>query len=129
MFRGEAEAKGEREIIALHSLTSLAAERLSMPIIKGVSYTDFEGARALVESGEADRADFWVFVGYAGWAPRQLQGELERDSWFLASADSGTLLKELLRQGTELPPPAYVAASEPPHVPRPDLRPHPRLYR
>jgi hypothetical protein len=45
-------------------------------------------------------------VGYAGWAPRQLQGEVERDSWFLASADSGTLLKELLRQGTELPPPS-----------------------
>ena len=29
---------------------------------------------------------------------------MERDSWFLASADSGTLLQELLTQGTELPP-------------------------
>lgn len=45
-------------------------------------------------------------VGYAGWAPAQLQGEVERNSWFLASADSGTLLQELLRQGTELPPPS-----------------------
>ena len=50
MFRGEAEAKGEREIIALHSLTSLAAERLSMPIIKGVSYTSLEGAKQLGRS-------------------------------------------------------------------------------
>lgn len=47
---------------------------------------------------------------YAGWAPKQLQGELERDSWFIASADSGTLLKELLRQGTELPPPSEGAS-------------------
>ena len=137
MFRGEAEAKGEREIICLHAIESEQAERLSMPVIKGVSCahapsslclaaprrcplpisrrvlacscvadTTLEGARALVSSGEAQQSDFWVFVGYAGWAPAQLQGEVERDSWFLASADSGTLLQELLRQGTELPPPS-----------------------
>jgi len=106
MFRGEAEAKGEREILCLHALESEVASRLSMKIIKGVSYTTLEGARSLVESGEACKADFWVFVGYAGWAPRQLEVEVERDSWFLASADSGTLLQELLRQGTELPPPS-----------------------
>ena len=37
MFRGEKEAKGEREIICLHTLESETAERLSMPVIKGVS--------------------------------------------------------------------------------------------
>ena len=68
--------------------------------------TSLEGAKALVASGEAQQSDFWVFVGYAGWAPKQLEGEVERKSWFLASADSGTLLQELLRQGTELPPPS-----------------------
>lgn len=106
MFRGADDAKGEREIIALHALNTTLATRLSMPVIKGVSYTTLEGAQALVEEGEASKSDFWVFVGYAGWAPQQLEGEVERDSWFLASADSGTLLKELLRQGTDLPPPS-----------------------
>lgn len=106
LFRGADKAKGEREIICLHALEGKRAERLSMPIIKGVSYSTLEGAKALVAEGAAQKSDFWVFVGYAGWAPSQLQGEVERDSWFLASADSGTLLKELLRQGTELPPPS-----------------------
>ena len=102
MFRGK-DAKGDAEVVCIHALKGEAAARLSMDIIRGVSYTTLEGAKALVAEGLAKREDFWVFVGYAGWAPKQLQGEVDRDSWFLASADSGTLLKELLRQGTELP--------------------------
>ena len=103
MFRGK-DAKGDAEIVCLHSLVGEVASRLSIDIIRGVSYTTLEGAKALVAEGLAQRDDFWVFVGYAGWAPDQLQGELERDSWFLASADGGLLLEELLRQGRELPP-------------------------
>lgn len=103
MFRGK-DAKGDAEIVCLHSLVGEVASRLSIDIIRGVSYTTLEGAKALVAEGLAQRDDFWVFVGYAGWAPEQLQGELERDSWFLASADGGLLLQELLRQGRELPP-------------------------
>jgi len=43
-------------------------------------------------------SDFWVFVGYAGWGPSQLKGELERNSWYMVATDSQTLLKELARQ-------------------------------
>jgi putative AlgH/UPF0301 family transcriptional regulator len=52
----------------------------------------------LVKSGVAKVADFWVFVGYAGWGPNQLAGELTRNSWYMVATDSGTLLKELGRQ-------------------------------
>eukprot|EP00316_Scyphosphaera_apsteinii_P001127 CAMPEP_0119329650 /NCGR_PEP_ID=MMETSP1333-20130426/76351_1 /TAXON_ID=418940 /ORGANISM="Scyphosphaera apsteinii, Strain RCC1455" /LENGTH=546 /DNA_ID=CAMNT_0007338819 /DNA_START=61 /DNA_END=1698 /DNA_ORIENTATION=- len=100
------EGKGPREIVCLHSLQTKAASRLSMPVIRGVSHTTLEGALELVKKGEACKTDFWLFVGYAGWAPKQLQSECERDSWYLASADSAVLLRELLRQGTELPPPS-----------------------
>ena len=62
MFRGE-KGQGEREIVLLHSLDGEAAERLSMPVIKGVSYTTLEGAKALVAEGIAQKSDFWMFVG------------------------------------------------------------------
>jgi len=106
MFLGSRDdVMGELEINALHSLDDPMATRLSTPVIKGVSYTDFDGAKALVEAGVAKREDFYVCVGYSGWAPGQLQTEVEkRDSWYLAAADSGTLLRELLKQGRELPP-------------------------
>ena len=116
-------------MVCLHSLTSEAARRLSLPVISGVWQTSFEVAKSLVDDGEAAKEDsnpdpspnsnptpnpsrhpsqaakedFCVFAGYAGWGPTQLQGEVERDSWFLAAADSSVLLQELLQQAREVP--------------------------
>ena len=66
-------------------------------------------ARTRESTGVARKSDFWVCVGYSGWAPGQLQGEVDERSWHLAAADSGTLLKQLLRQAAELPPPEAAA--------------------
>ena len=101
----------EREITLLHALSGEEVDRLSLPIIKGVQQTSLDAAKALIAAGKAKREDFWLFVGYAGWAPQQLQGEVERDSWFLAQASGGALLAELLQQGTELPPPSEQATA------------------
>ena len=35
------------------------AERLSTKVIKGVSVTSLEGAKALVAAGQAQKEDFW----------------------------------------------------------------------
>ena len=83
-----------REIVCLHTLDSEHAQRLSMPIIRGVSYTSIEGAKELVSSG-ARKRDFYLFAGYAGWGPGQLQDEIQRDSWYLAAADSSSIMREL----------------------------------
>jgi putative transcriptional regulator len=32
-----------------------------------------------------------VFAGHAGWAPGQLEGEVQRGDWYLAPADAGTI--------------------------------------
>ena len=101
----------EREITLLHALSGEEVDRLSLPVIKGVQQTSLDAAKALIAAGKAKREDFWLFVGYAGWAPQQLQGEVERDSWFLAQASGGALLAELLQQGTELPPPSEQATA------------------
>ena len=101
----------------LHALEGEAAARLSLPVIRGVSQTSLEGALALVEQGDATREDFWVFVGCAGWAPKQLEAEVDDGTWLMASADSATLLRELLSQGTALQPRADedATAVEAPH--------------
>lgn len=65
LFHG-GEARGTQEVILLHSLdceSDAEVERLSMPIIRGVHYTTLEGAKSLVDSGRAQKADFQLFVG------------------------------------------------------------------
>ena len=71
MFVGAENARGTLEMNALHSVEGPMATRLSQRVIKGVSVTTLEGAKELVEAGEATKEDFWVCVGYSGWAPGQ----------------------------------------------------------
>ena len=56
-------------------------DRLSSPLVGACKWTSFEGARELVRQGLARPRDFWVFVGYCGWGPGQLQRELDRKAW------------------------------------------------
>ena len=65
----------------------------------GISYCSLEDALHLVESDTVDCTfeDFVVFVGYAGWAPNQLQQEVDRQSWRVASADATTIVNNIIR--------------------------------
>ncbi|CAJ1961075.1 unnamed protein product [Cylindrotheca closterium] len=87
------------DIVCLHSLQNPKAISASIPVMNDIQWTSFDNAKRLVQAGVADVRDFWVFVGYAGWGPGQLKGELERNSWYMVATDSQTLLKELARQG------------------------------
>lgn len=93
------------DIVCLHSLRSEEAREASVAVMKDIQWTSFENAKKLVKKGvAAGPQDFWLFAGYAGWGPRQLAGELDRKSWYMCATDSGTLLKELARQGPGIDP-------------------------
>lgn len=87
------------DIVCLHSLKNPKAVSASIPVMNDIQWTSFDNAKRLVQAGVAEVRDFWVFVGYAGWGPGQLKGELARNSWYMVATDSQTLLKELARQG------------------------------
>jgi putative transcriptional regulator len=62
------------------------------PILKNV-YLSMHPA--VIESLlETPGTTFRVFAGFSGWAPRQLQGELERDGWHVLPATEALLFRK-----------------------------------
>lgn len=47
---------------------------------------DFEVMKQLLSSGQLNKNDIRFFLGYAGWSPNQLDGELERNSWIVSDS-------------------------------------------
>ena len=99
----------EEAYLCLHRLddSSQLAKDLSTPILKDISSTPWEIAQVLVDAGEATKDDFWLCCGYSGWAPGQLQDELERGNWFMVATDVESVWKMIGQdltnpQGTDL---------------------------
>lgn len=88
------------EIVCIHSLQKEEVVAQSAKVMKDIQWTTFDNAKALVRDGHAKPSDFWAFCGYAGWGPNQLEGELDRKSWYMVAADSNTLLQEMQRQAS-----------------------------
>ena len=88
----------DTEIICLHSIDSELARNVSEAILTNVWMTNYEGAIQIINAKQAEAIDFWMFAGYAGWTAGQLLDELNRESWYMVSADSDSVWKELIQQ-------------------------------
>jgi putative transcriptional regulator len=66
----------------------------SMEIIPGIYWGgDIERVRELITLGQLKPEQIRFFVGYSGWAPRQLDEELDRNSWVVSQINAEDILK------------------------------------
>jgi putative transcriptional regulator len=65
----------------------------SLEIIPGIYWGgDIERVREMIELGLIKPQQIRFFVGYSGWAPKQLEGELDRNSWLVSHISANDLL-------------------------------------
>ncbi len=56
---------------------------------------DFEILKSLVNTKQVTLDDVRFFLGYSGWAPRQLRNEIEKNTWFVYKPERLTEIWEL----------------------------------
>lgn len=67
----------------------------ALPITPGVSWGGpFETLVEGIRAGTLDPAGFRFFLGYAGWGPGQLAGEIEEGSWTVLPAHAEAVFAE-----------------------------------
>jgi putative transcriptional regulator len=55
---------------------------------------NFEIFKLLAESGSLNPEDFRFFLGYSGWSPNQLDGELDVNSWYVANSNQEDIFND-----------------------------------
>lgn len=63
----------------------------SLQVLDDVYLTGDAELPAKVARGELKAESYRAYVGYAGWAPRQLQAEIAAGGWYLTPADADTI--------------------------------------
>ena len=76
----------------IHTLGELIPE--SVHVIENIYWGgDFDKLKSLINSGEVTSRQVRFFLGYSGWAPNQLEGEIDENAWLVGELDS-TLIME-----------------------------------
>lgn len=76
----------------LHSVGDLLEN--SVEVSQGVYWGgDFEKLKFLMENRLVKDSDIRFFVGYSGWEPSQLKGELELGTWIVDEMDANYLFR------------------------------------
>lgn len=65
----------------------------SLEILPGIYWGgDIDRVREMIELGLLQPAQIRFFIGYSGWAPKQLEDELLRNSWLVSNITAHDLL-------------------------------------
>ncbi|MBN3034694.1 MAG: YqgE/AlgH family protein [Bacteroidales bacterium] len=76
----------------IHSLGNMIEE--SIPIIEGLYWGgDIDLVKEMISLGRVSNEEIKFFAGYAGWVPKQLDGELERNSWLVSNLTVDAIMK------------------------------------
>ena len=80
-----------RSVVALFESAS-APQSSAFHVLRGVYMTmQNENLARLLENNDAAR--YRIYVGFSGWAPGQLESELQRDGWYVLPADPQVLFR------------------------------------
>ena len=84
----------ERSIVALFR-SEREPNAPAFHVLKGVYLSMHPGnvERLLRESHEGYPNYYRLYAGFSGWAPNQLEGEIERDSWYVLPASEELLFR------------------------------------
>ena len=55
---------------------------------------DFEILKQLLASGQVNKNEIRFFLGYSGWSPKQLEGELHRNAWIVTNAEAEKIMTD-----------------------------------
>lgn len=68
----------------------------SMEIIPGISWGgEIEQVKELIALGQISSSEIKFFVGYAGWVSKQLDAELEKNSWLVSEIKAKEVMSSL----------------------------------
>lgn len=69
----------------IHTLGDVIPE--SIPIVGNLFWSgNFETVKALIKGNKIAENELRLFVGYSGWAAKQLENEIKHNSWLVAPA-------------------------------------------
>ena len=71
----------------------------SIPVIGNIYWGgDFDVVERLIASGNINQEQIRFFLGYSGWSPNQLEGELTENAWLVGDISPEEIMKPLNKQ-------------------------------
>ncbi len=89
---------GQNQLFYIHKLPESILPG-SMEILPGLYWGgDYREISKMLKEGAISTGDIKFFVGYSGWSPGQLEGEIKRNFWVIADTNA----QEILGDETDL---------------------------